>query len=326
MQFPFLSFLIFAVIFVNGWTDAPNSIATPVITGVLPFRQAAIFAAVCEFLGVMVMSLLCPTVAKTTFYIADFGSNPFIALTALQSALLTIVLWSVFAWFLGIPTSESHALVAALTGASIAIHGNLHGVSAKAWLRILIGLLLSTLLGKALGHFTARFIHLRFLGNAGIRLGQILSSGLMAFFHGAQDGQKFLALLLLANALTNGNETHIFYILPLPAILCATVMSCGVLLGGKRIIQTLSRGMGPTDACHIFIADLAAGLCLLLASVAGLPVSTTHTKISVLLGTGISSDSSEHSGVIRFRILAVWLLTFPVCALLAWILTRLALG
>ena len=326
MQFTLLSLLVLAVIFVNGWTDAPNSIATVVVTGVLPFRRAAAFAALCELIGVLLMSLLCPTVAETIFSIADFGTDPFIALTALHISLFTILLGSVLAWHWGIPTSESHALIAALTGASAAVHRNFSGISQEAWCRVLFGLFLSTLLGAIGGYLAARIISLRSLSPVGVRRGQILCSGAMAFFHGAQDGQKFLALLLLVNAMVRGQPVQTFQVTPLPAILCACVMSCGVLMGGQRIIHTVSLGMGATNPRRGLAAELAAGLCLLAASVAGLPVSTTHTKISALLGAGTSTRASESSARIIFRILAVWLVTFPCCGFLAWGLTLLMLS
>ncbi|MDR2647824.1 MAG: inorganic phosphate transporter, partial [Oscillospiraceae bacterium] len=116
--------LTLGVVFVNGWTDAPNAIATCVSTRSLGARPAILMAAVCNFLGILVMTSINATVAQTIYNMVDFGENTQDAVTALCAAMAAIVLWAVAAWFFGIPTSESHALIAGLTGAAIAIqHG-----------------------------------------------------------------------------------------------------------------------------------------------------------------------------------------------------------
>lgn len=321
-----LNAFVLSVIFVNGWTDAPNSITTIVATGTLSFRCAALLAAFFELTGVLTASLLCPAVAQTIFTMVDFGSDLDSALIALQAALFSIILWAVLAWRFGIPTSESHALIAGLTGSAAALHGSLSGVSAEAWLKVLLGLLLSTLCGMWIGSYTVRHLKIHNLSVSQIRSGQILCTISMAFFHGAQDGQKFLALLLLAQTLAKGQITqHFFVSVPL-AVLCAVVMACGVLCGGQRIVRTVSKCVPDFDCKQGLITDLIGSGCLFAASLAGLPISTTHTKISILLGAGMSSDTSKStSQTVAFRILVTWLATFPCCGFLAWFLTRLIL-
>ena len=325
LQHILLCLLVLAVLFVNGWTDAPNSITTVVSTGTLSFRRAALFAAAFDMAGITVTALLCPTVAQTVFSLADFGNNPIAALTALQSALLSVVIWAVFAWRFGIPTSESHALLSGLTGSAIALNGGIRGISADAWSKVLVGLFLSTVCGAFIGYCAVRHISLPSLSPRLVRKGQLLSAASMAFFHGAQDGQKFLALLLLSQALTCGQSKPVFSISMPLALLCAIVMACGVLCGGQRIVGTVSQGMHGLDSCQCLAADLAGSICLLAASFIGLPVSTTHTKISALLGAGISLKPSTHTKKITFRILLTWLATFPCCGLLSWGLTRFML-
>ena len=139
--------LVLAVVLVNGWTDAPNAIATVVSTGVLSFRRAVALAAACNLLGVLVMTAINATVAETVYSIADFGPDRAAALSALCAALCAIVLWAVLAWRFGVPTSESHALVAGLTGAALALPGGLDNIRAGAWGRVLLGLVLSVALG-----------------------------------------------------------------------------------------------------------------------------------------------------------------------------------
>ena len=121
--------LILGVIFVNGWTDAPNAIATCVSTRSMSPRAAILMAAVFNFLGVLFMTMISATVAETIYNMVDFGGDTHQALVALCAAMFAIVVWAVAAWYFGIPTSESHALIAGLSGAAIAMHGGLAGIN-----------------------------------------------------------------------------------------------------------------------------------------------------------------------------------------------------
>ena len=317
--------VVLAVIFVNGWTDAANSITTVVASGTLRFRTATALAAVCELAGLVLLSLLCPTVAETVYSMVDLGSDPAAALTALQAALLSIVLWAALAWRLGLPTSESHALIAALTGASAALHGDLSGVNAGAWVRVIAGLALSTLLGALFGRFAARSVKAAPLSPIWARRGQIACAGGMAFLHGAQDGQKFLAIFLLLRALERGETAHRFTVSPGLALLCALVMALGVACGGRRIIATVAHGLDGLNAAQRLAADVTGIVCLLAASLLGLPISTTHTRVSILFGAGSTAALSRRGKGAALRVLAAWLVTFPACGLLAWALERLML-
>ena len=138
--------LTLAVILVNGWTDAPNAIATAISTKALRPRPAIILAAVFNFFGILVMTYFNKTVAQTIYSMVDFGENAHEALTALCAAMVAIVVWAVAAWKFGIPTSESHALIAGLTGAAIALHGSFDGVNGGEWIKVIYGLFLSTFL------------------------------------------------------------------------------------------------------------------------------------------------------------------------------------
>lgn len=317
--------LVLAVLLVNGWTDAPNAIAAVVSTQTLSFRKAVLLASLFDFLGAVVMCLFCPLVAETVYALADFGSDPAVALTTLQAALLAIVLWAVLAWRFGIPTSESHALLAGITGACVALHGNFSGVNGSAWGKVLVGLVLSTALGAFAGRWTADRLAGLDLSPRVIRRGQIAGAALTAFFHGAQDGQKFIALFLLCQTLAAGQTARVFLVSLPAAALCAGCMALGTAIGGRRIIDTLSRGLPGLTPSAGLAADLASGGCLLLASLLGLPVSTTHTKVSALWGAGTvrRSRSSEASSI--KEIIFTWAATFPGCFLLAWAFARIML-
>lgn len=148
--------LTLGVILVNGWTDAPNAIATCVSTRAMKPKAAIMMAAIFNFLGVFVMTLFNAKVAATIYNMVDFGTNAREAATALCAALVAIVVWATLAWRFGIPTSESHALIAGLTGAAIAMHNGFGGVNGWEWIKVVYGLVLSTLLGFGFGFLSVR--------------------------------------------------------------------------------------------------------------------------------------------------------------------------
>lgn len=156
--------LTLGVIFVNGWTDAPNAIATSISTRSMSSKAAIIMAAVFNFLGVLVMTLLNATVAQTIYNMVDFGGNSHSALVSLCAALFAIVLWATAAWWFGIPTSESHALIAGITGAAIAVQGGFEGINPGEWIKVVYGLFLSVFMGFILGWFIVKLIELIFRG------------------------------------------------------------------------------------------------------------------------------------------------------------------
>ena len=148
--------LTIAVILVNGWTDAPNAIATCVSTRSMHPRAAILMAAAFNFLGILVMTTINKTVAETIYNMVDFGGDSHEALVALCAAMVAIVVWATLAWVFGIPTSESHALIAGLSGAAIALHGGLAGINGSEWVKVIYGLVLSTALGFAMGWGVAK--------------------------------------------------------------------------------------------------------------------------------------------------------------------------
>ena len=145
------SLLISGVILVNGWTDAPNAIATCVSTRAISVRKAIIMAAIFNFLGGLIMTYLNASVAFTIYMMVDFGGDSRMALIALCAAMAAIVIWTTVAWYFGIPTSESHALIAGISGAAVAIQNSFAGINGAEWIKVLYGIVLSTLLGFCLG-------------------------------------------------------------------------------------------------------------------------------------------------------------------------------
>ncbi len=318
--------LTMGVIFVNGWTDAPNAIATCVATRALSPKAAVRLSAVFNFLGVLFMTMINATVALTIRNMVNFDGNPRAASVALCAALFAIILWAVAAWYFGIPTSESHALIAGLSGAAIALQGGLTGINGGEWVKVLYGLLLSTALGFAIGYAATRLTErLYFRADrcrtaAQFKRAQILGGAAMSFMHGAQDGQKFMGVLLLGVSLAGGSESVGAAVPPLwMMLLCSLVMSLGTSLGGYKIIKAVGMDMVKLAPYQGFSADLAAAACLLISSLFGIPVSTTHTKTAAIMGVGATRRlSAINFRVVRDMVLT-WILTFPGCGLLGYI-------
>ena len=312
--------LVLAVILVNGWTDAPNAIATAVGSGAIGFRPAVALAAVSNLCGVVWITMVSSAVAETLYSIADFGT-----LAGLCAALIAIVAWSVLAWWFGIPTSESHALVAGLSGAALALPGGWSNLRAGPWLRVGAGLAASVLLGLALGKWCARLLGRCRPDNALFRKAQIAGAAGAAFLHGAQDGQKFMGVLLLCTALAQGRVDEETFVIPLwLMVLCAACMALGTAVGGRRIVDTVGRRLVPLSLRDGLAADLGGGMALLLCTLAGLPVSTTHTKTAAILGVGRAGGQQADPRIAR-AILLAWLLTFPGCGAMGFCIVRVLL-
>ena len=323
--------LTLAVILVNGWTDAPNAIATAVSTKAITPRAAVILAAVFNFLGILVMTAVNKKVAETIYNMVDFGDNSHEALVALCAAMVAIVLWAVLAWVFGIPTSESHALIAGLTGAAIAIHGGLSGVNGGEWIKVIYGLLLSTFLGFALGYVTVKLVELicrnmdKRKTTGFFKKAQIGGAAAMAFMHGAQDGQKFMGVFLLGIALNNGQTEAAAFDIPFwLIILCSVVMGLGTSIGGYRIIKAVGMDMVKIETYQGFSADVAGAVCLLIASLAkGLPVSTTHTKTTAIMGVGAAKNLRRVNWNVVKEMVLTWVLTFPGCGIIGYIMSKI---
>ena len=318
--------LILGVIFVNGWTDAPNAIATCVSTRCMPVRAAVLMAAVCNLLGVLVMTSLGALVAETIYNIADFGDDRSRALIALCAAMTAIVLWAVAAWAFGIPTSESHALIAGVSGAAVALEG-FHALHGGEWAKVLLGLLLSAVLGFSSGFAVVKAVARAFRNvrlapaQRFFRAAQIFGGAAMAFMHGAQDGQKFIGIFLLGISLAGGASG--FQVPLWLMILCALTMGLGTCVGGYKIIKSVGMDMVKLEKYEGFSADLAGAFCLLLSTVTGLPVSTTHTKTTAIMGVGAASRVHGVRWSVARDMALAWVLTFPGCGLVGYLTARL---
>ena len=322
--------LTLGVILVNGWTDAPNAIATCVVTRCMSARAAIIMAAVFNFLGVYLMTLLSPKVAETITKMVNFGNDSQVAIVALSAAMFAIVTWATLAFLFGIPTSESHALIAGLTGSAIAVHGNLNGVDGGEWIKVVIGIGISVTLGFGLGWLVCKLVTKVFYNverrktEPIFRYAQIFGAAYSAFMHGAQDGQKFMGIIILCLFMSQGQDIPPgmqpeWWIM----VLCAVIMAVGTAIGGKKIIKSVGMDMVKLEKYQGFSADLSASTSLLLCSLLSLPVSTTHAKTTAIMGVGaVKSIKAINLGVVKEMCLT-WVLTFPGCGLIGFLMTKL---
>jgi inorganic phosphate transporter, PiT family len=314
--------LILAAEFVNGWTDSPNAIATVVSTRVLSPYQAVVIATVLNAIGAMSGTAVAATIGK------DIVKPEIINLTTVAAAMVGIIFWSTLAWYYGLPTSESHALIAGLTGAGLATAGPSSLVWA-GWHKVLIGLLFSTFLGFFGGLLLMGILY-RSLANS--RPGsvrrifgrlQILSSAFMAFSHGSNDGQKFIGAFTLALML--GGVLPTFQVPLWVILLCAVTMGIGTAVGGWRIVKTMGLRLTKLQPVHGFAAETAAALTIELATRLGIPLSTTHTINTSIIGVGATRRFSAVRWGVTFEIVTAWILTFPICGAIGWLATKLFL-
>lgn len=332
MEYPALlitTVLTLGVILVNGWTDAPNAVATCVGTRSLSPGKAIAMAAVFNFFGVLAMTLINASVAQTIYRIADFRGDTKSALVALCAAMVAIVIWATAAWVFGIPTSEGHALIAGVSGAAIALQGGLSGINPGEWVKVVYGLFVSTAMGFTFGLGGVRVVEALFRNfdrrkaTPFFKKAQIGGSAAMAFMHGAQDGQKFMGIFMLGIFLARGEAGVTNFVIPLwLMVLCSIVMALGTSIGGYRIIKTVGMDMVKLEPHQGFSADMAAATSLLLSSIWGLPVSTTHTKTTAIMGVGVSKRVSSVNWNIVKEMVIAWILTFPGCGLVGYFMAH----
>lgn len=322
--------LTLGVIFVNGWTDAPNAIATCVTTRCMDAKPAILMSAVFNFLGVFVMTMINSTVAMTIKNMVNFNGNNEDALIALCAALFAIVTWAVAAWYFGIPTSESHALIAGLSGAAIALQGGISGINGEEWIKVIYGLVLSTIIGFFLGFVICKLVTIichnldRRKANTFFKGGQIVGGALTSFMHGAQDGQKFMGVLLLGLYLVNDIDSTEGAAIPFWMMLtCSIVMGLGTSVGGKKIIKSVGMDMVKLEKYQGFSADVAASVCLLMSTLFGIPVSTTHTKTTAIMGVGAVKRMSAINYKVVSDMVLTWILTFPGCGIIGFLMAKL---
>ena len=290
--------LTVALIFVNGATDAPTSMA-PAVTGKsLSYRRACVICAVFNLLGMLVSGMYFPAVANSMAELSRLDSP------GVSCALLSVILFSSAAWLFGIPTSESHGLIAALGGASLYYAGQVE----SAYIDICIKSVISCAVGLASGMIGYILLARIFpKGRAGGGKSRVSAAFCAAssFWHGAQDGQKFIFLLCsLTGKAFLGTWAY---------IICSVILGLGCISGGRRIINKTGESLtGGLDETAAVASEASAVVCTAAASLLGIPISTTYMKTSTMIGASVGGGGRVNVGCAAELVLT-WLLTYPCC-------------
>jgi inorganic phosphate transporter, PiT family len=321
-----LTLLIFVIVtalvfeYINGFHDSANAIATVVSTKVLTARVAIVYAGVLNIAGAFLGTHVASTIGKGI--VATEGVTQGVILCALLSAII----WNLITWYYGIPSSSSHALIGGLMGAAIAKAGYhvvlFNGVTKK----VLLPMITSPLIGFGVG-FLCMIVILWTCSKANpnavnkyFKKLQLLSSGIMALSHGSNDAQKTMGIITLALVSYHALPT---FEVPYWVILgCALTMGLGTMAGGWRIIRTMGSKMIKLKPVHGFAAETSAAAVILTASHFGIPVSTTHIISTSIMGVGSTKGIHALKWGIVGNIVMAWVLTIPVCMVIAAILYR----
>lgn len=306
--------------FINGFHDTANAIATSVSTRVLSPKVAVFMAAVLNLLGALSGTAVAKTVGAG---LVDASS---VTQVTVISALLSAIIWDLITWYLGLPTSSSHAILSGLVGAAIATAG-IRVILSKGVYKVLTGLFFSPIVGFILGLMLMLLLIKIFRSSAPAMVNklfsrlQIVSAAYMAFSHGSNDAQKTMGIITMA--LVSFYKLPDFHVPLWVIILCAATMAFGTATGGWRVIKTLGVRLVNLKPIHGFAAETSAATIIELASRFGLPLSTTHVISSTIMGVGSSKRLSAVKWGIGGNIVIAWVLTLPACSVLAWLTCKL---
>jgi PiT family inorganic phosphate transporter len=313
-----LTFLVaLAFDFVNGFHDAANSIATVVSTRVLSPRIAVLWAAFFNFVAAFTFGVnVAMTVGKGVVH-PEAATVPVIL-----SGLVGAIVWNLITWWLGLPSSSSHALIGGYAGAAAACCG-FSQLIPQGLIKIAVFIVLAPIIGMILGAVNQMIVLLltrrsqspRKLNILFKRL-QLVSSAIYSFSHGTNDAQKTMGILFVL--LVAGGYVSIDDPMPVWIIfLCYAMIAAGTLFGGFRIVRTMGMRLTKLTPLNGFCAEMGGGVTILAVSELGIPVSTTHTITGAILGVGVVSRLRSVRWIVAGRILWAWILTIPMSAMIA---------
>jgi len=317
-SFPLVSVIIIIFIalvfdFINGFHDSANSIATIVSTRVLSPKYAVLWAAFFNFAAIFFIGV---QVAKT---IGTGIVNPAIVDNALIfSALSGAIIWNLITWWLGLPSSSSHALIGGLIGAGL-VKGGMKVLVWKGIIKTASFIILSPFIGLMLGLFlmiltlnASRFATVASADRM-FRKFQLLSAATFSLGHGMNDAQKTMGIIAVV-LFTNGYLGPAFYIPFWVEFTCYLFIALGTMTGGWRIVKTMGTKITKLQPIGGFCAETAAAISIIGASVAGIPVSTTHTITGAIMGVGSTKRLTAVRWGVAGNILWAWVLTIPISA------------
>ena len=301
--------------FTNGFHDTANAVATSVSTRALSPRLAVFIAAVANLAGAFVTTAVAKTVGKG---IIDLGH---VTNQTLLAALLGAIVWNLITWWLGLPSSSSHALIGGLVGAALVQSGS-GGVE---WHDIVHKVAFPALAAPTIAFFAAFLVLLAIywifqwmtpgVANRSFRIGQLASGTWVAFTHGANDAQKTMGVIALA-LFTHGSIDH-FYIPTWVKVAAGVAIGAGTYVGGWRIMRTLGQRVFQMEPESGFAAQITSGATIYAATHFGYPLSTTHVISGAVMGAGATKRLSAVRWGVAGNIVAAWILTIPMAALVA---------
>ncbi len=308
--------LALAFDFINGFHDAANSIATVVSTGVLKPHQAVAFAAVFNAVALFVFQLkVATTIGKGTI---DPG---IVDHYVVFGALIGAISWNLITWYYGIPSSSSHALIGGLVGSGVAKAGS----GALVWSGVgktVAFIVISPLLGFLLGSLLMVAVSWLFFRSTPARVDrwfrrlQLVSASLYSLGHGGNDAQKTMGIiwmLLIASGMSAANDPMPIWVI----VCCYLAMGLGTLFGGWRIVKTMGQKITKLKPVGGFCAETGGAMTLFLATVLGIPVSTTHTITGAIVGVGSTTSTRNVRWGVASNIVWAWIFTIPASALIA---------
>ena len=300
--------------FTNGFHDTGNAMATSIATGALPPKVAVAISGVLNLVGAFLSFTVAATIASG---LVNTGA---VTLTVVFAGLCGGILWNLMTWYLGIPSSSSHALIGGVVGSTIAAAGGSavkwHGVAAKVAIPAVVSPIIAGVIA-AVGTFLVYRITRRVNNGTrtkGFRIGQIGSASLVSLAHGTNDAQKTMGIITLA--LIADGSLHAGAKAPTWVIVsCAIAISAGTYLGGWRVIRTLGKGLVEIEAPQGMAAESSSAATILLASHFGYSLSTTHVATGSILGTGVGKKGAEVRWGVAGRMAVAWIFTLPMAGL-----------
>ncbi|QNG19778.1 inorganic phosphate transporter [Rhodococcus triatomae] len=318
--------------FTNGFHDTGNAMATSIATGALPPKVAVALSAVLNLVGAFLSVEVAATVAKGVVNLDNVAGQALLLIVF--AGLVGGIIWNLFTWLLGLPSSSSHALFGGLIGAAIASLG----MSGVVWGGVLGKVIVPAVLAPVVAALVATvgtWLVFRITAtitsatrNRGFRLGQIGSASLVSLAHGTNDAQKTMGVIFLAlvahGSLTTDSEMP-FWV----KFTCAVAIALGTYLGGWRIIRTLGKGLVEISAPQGMAAESSSAAIILTSSHFGLPLSTTHVATGSILGSGLGRKDADVRWSVAGRMVAAWLITLPSAAVvgaICWAIAHLVGG
>jgi len=317
----FIVVMAYVFDYTNGFHDAANSIATVVSTRVLSPQLAVLWAAFFNFVAFLILGTrVAKTIGGDLVQIDLIQAD--LRLYVLLSALIGAIIWNITTWYIGLPTSSSHAIIGGFGGAAVTAYGGIGLLKPAAWIKVIIFIVASPVIGMVVGFALMVAVHWVFRRTSPNRVdrifrrGQLLSAAAYSLGHGGNDAQKTMGIItavLVSGGLLAAGPGGSSPEIPLWVVLSAHgAIALGTLSGGWRIVHTMGSKITKLKPVGGFCAETAGAMTLFGATLAGIPVSTTHTITGAIIGVGATRRLSAVKWGVARRIVWAWVLTIPM--------------